>query len=344
MRINKESLIKSLDKVNEEIELSGSIKVVEGHTTIFESSYGYANRNEKIPNRVNTRFGIASGCKGFTAVAICQLVDKGLIKFNTTLKECLDIEFPHFDSNITVEHLLTHTSGIPDYFDEEVMEDFEELWEMLPMYKIKESKDFLPLFQNNKMKFSPGNRFSYNNAGFILLGLIVEKISGVKFTEYIEKNVFEPCNMTDSGYFSMDNLPERTALGYVFDEVRGSYKTNIYSLPIVGGADGGAFTTAEDMIKFWDALLNYRLLSEEITKIMLTPHVREEENSNEFYGYGIWIIKDGDEIEKYVLMGSDPGVSFRTYADARKDIKAVALCNKDEGSFAIMKAIDANIE
>ena len=131
------------------------------------------------------------------------------------------------------------------------MDDFEELWEMLPMYKIKEGKNFLPLFQNENMKFAPGERFSYNNAGFILLGLIVEKISGVKFTEYIEKNVFEPCNMSDSGYFSMDNLPERTALGYVFDEVRGSYKTNIYSLPIVGGADGGAFTTAEDMVKFW---------------------------------------------------------------------------------------------
>ena len=93
-----------------------------------------------------------------------------------------------------------------------------------------------------------------------------------------------------------------------------------------------------------DGLLNCRLLSEEITKIMLTPHVREEDNSNVFYGYGIWIIKDGDEIDKYALMGGDPGVSFRTYADARKDIKAVALCNKDEGSFAIMKAIDANIE
>ena len=158
---------------------SGAVLIQEKGEAVFAGGYGFANKAEAIPNTIDTRFGIASGCKIFTAVSVCQLIEKGLISFDTPLKDCLDVSFPEFDPRITVHHLLTHSSGIPDYFDEEVMEDeeFEEVWQARPMYNIRTPRDFLPMFQHQTMKFAPGTRFSYSNAGFIVLGLIVEQQS-----------------------------------------------------------------------------------------------------------------------------------------------------------------------
>lgn len=99
--------------------------------------------------------------------------------------------------------------------------------------------------------FQPGERFHYHNAGYILLGLIVEELTGLEFTEYIDKNIFLPCEMKNSGYFSMDQLPKNTALGYI-DEENGAWRTNVYSLPIKGSADGGAYITTSDMFRFWE--------------------------------------------------------------------------------------------
>ncbi len=103
---------------------------------------GYANQSECINNTIQTRFGIASGCKIFTAIGICQLVEKGFISFHTKLKDCLEIKFSNFDEDITIHQLLTHSAGIPDYFDESIMDNFEDLWKQTPMYLLKSLKDF----------------------------------------------------------------------------------------------------------------------------------------------------------------------------------------------------------
>ena len=118
------------------------------------------------------------------------------------------------------------------------------------------------------MMFAPGTKFHYNNAGFIILGLIIEEQTGIKFTEYIEKNIFNPIGMNDSGYFSLDRLPRHTALGYIKDETNQNWRTNAYSIPIKGGADGGAYVTAPDMLKFWVALFNNEILGKEYTKLL----------------------------------------------------------------------------
>jgi CubicO group peptidase (beta-lactamase class C family) len=212
------------------VQFSGAILFGTESETKFEQSYGFANRSEKIKNTTNTRFGIASGCKIFTAIAICQLVEKGLLEFGTLFSD-LGININQIDPRITVHHLLTHTSGLPDYFDEEFMADYESLWKTIPMYSMTSLKCFLPMFQDRAMNFDPGTRFSYNNAGFIVLGLIVEKLTGLSFNDYVQEHIFQVCGMSDSGYFRMDQLPERTATGYVGSE--DNWKTNIYSIPIV---------------------------------------------------------------------------------------------------------------
>ncbi|WNF23513.1 serine hydrolase [Mesobacillus jeotgali] len=332
---------KAFQEAHSRVDFSGTVLVQEGNGEAASASFGYANRAEQSKNNLGTRFGIASGCKLFTAIAICQLVEQGKLTFTTRLKDCLDIEFPNFSDEITIHHLLTHTSGVPDYFDEDVMDDFEELWIKRPMYQIRSLKDFLPMFQNEQMKFTPGETFHYNNAGYILLGLIVEQASGMEFTAYVEEYIFKKAGMMDSGYFSFDALPSDTALGYI-DLPDGSWKTNIYSLPVKGGSDGGAYVTVEDMSKLWKALLGQLLLKEETLNRLLTPHAQEDEIN--FYGYGVWIKKQDDDIFKYHVMGYDPGVSFHSaYYPADKTI-AVVCSNKSSGAYDILETIEETLQ
>ncbi|MBB6452674.1 CubicO group peptidase (beta-lactamase class C family) [Salirhabdus euzebyi] len=316
---------------------SGVVGIKEKDYSPFVTAYGLANRTENRANDIQTRFGIASGCKLFTAIAISQLVEKNLLSFDTRLKDCLDVSFPQFDNHITVHHLLTHQSGIPDYFDEEIMDDYESLWKQVPMYLIRTGADFLPLFQNEKMMFNPGEKFHYNNAGYILLGLMVEKVSGTSFTEYVEQNIFKLCSMDTSGYFSLDYLPSNSALGYI-DNRDGSWRTNVYSIPIKGGADGGAFVTAFDMISFWEALFSRKLLSESYTNILLSPHAKVKDGVH--YGYGLWMNSKEDFIWKYHVMGYDPGVSFHSAYYPDRKTQTVILSNNSTGAFPVMKEIE----
>ncbi|SFS46762.1 serine hydrolase domain-containing protein [Marininema halotolerans] len=319
---------------------SGSILIRDGEQ-IFEKGYGYANRSEQIQNTERTRFGMASGCKIFTSVAIAQLVEKGMLSYETYLKDCLPIPFEQFHPDITIHHLLTHTSGIPDYFDEEVMDDFEELWQSTPMYLIQSPSDFLPMFKDQPMKFQPGERFSYSNAGYILLGLIVEQLTGSKFTEYVEEKIFKASGMADSGYYRMDQLPEGTATGYIDHPEEKTWKANIYSVPIKGGPDGGAFTTVRDMESFWKALIQYQLIGKEHTEALLTPHVQS--NDHVYYGYGVWIVKKEGEVFKYLVFGSDPGVRLRSTYYVKSTVQNHILVNVDVSLQPIASWVDDRV-
>ncbi|MER2112948.1 MAG: serine hydrolase [Solibacillus isronensis] len=325
--------------VMNEVDFSGNVLVKRNNDLLQQHSIGFANRTHSILNNEQTRFGIASGCKIFTAVAICQLAEKGELSFDSKLSEILDIPFPRFDEEITIHHLLTHTAGIPDYFDEEVMEDFADLWVSQPMYLMRNGRDFLPLFQHEPMKLKVGERFHYNNAGYILLGLVVEQVSGKGFDDYVTENIFKRAGMEQSGYFELDALPRNTALGYI-EEEDGSWKSNIYSVPVKGGADGGAFITVEDMHRFWQALMKFELLGEAMTQQLLTPYIHTDDDYDRFYGYGVWIDKKEDSISKYHVMGYDPGVSFHSAYYPAIGLVSVVCSNKSEGAFDVFKEIE----
>ncbi|WP_367619082.1 serine hydrolase [Planococcus shixiaomingii] len=319
----------------EEMEFSGVVLLKQKDT--WSLAKGMADRANARPNAIATRFGIASGSKIFTAVVICQLVEEGLLSFDAMLSELLPDSFPDFP--VTIHQLLTHTSGMPDYFDEETMNDFEELWQELPMYRMKTASDFLPLFQNKPMLFEPGERFKYNNAGFIALGLVVEKITGQPFIEAVKERVFARAQMVDSGYFSLDRLPAQTAYGYIEEE--NGWRTNHYALPILGGADGGAFVTANDMVHFWERLMDYSLLSKDMTERMLTSHVTHEEHD---YGYGVWIRRQDETVTKYHVMGYDPGVNFHSGYYPEDGAVLTVLSNNSGGAFDIMKLIESTTD
>lgn len=321
-------------------DFSGVVQVRQEGKSLFGAGYGYANRADELPNTLDTRFGTASGTKTLTGVGICQLVEQGKLNFETRLAEVLDVLFPQFDPSVTVHHLLTHTSGVPDYFDEDIQDDYGALWLERPSYMVRSPRDFLPMFQNHAMQFVPGERFKYNNSGFVLLGLIIEAVSGQSYTDYVNQAILQAAGMSDSGFFALNQLPARTALGYVPME-NGQWRSNIFDIPIIGGGDGGVFVTAPDMGRFWDAVFNHRLMSSEMTKQFLLPHARYqwETGATSAYGYGIWMLPGEDSILRYYAQGGDPGVEFVSTVFPKEALDITVISNVDEGASDVYNAL-----
>jgi len=319
---------------------SGVVYLAKGDEVLFEEGYGFAIRSESIPNKSNTRFQMASGCKIFTSVAICQLVEQGQLGFDTLLSECVDVAFPNYAPDIRIHHLLTHSSGITSYFEKDVTPDYEALWQDLPMYKVRGPRDFLPLFQHKPMKFSPGERFDYNDGGYILLGLVIECVTGMNFSAHIQEKVFEPACMKDSGYFAMDQLPERTAYAYI-KKTDDTWRTNFFAVPIVGAPDGGAYTTAPDMARFWRELTGKRFLNAETTELLLEGQiVTSWKSPYTHYGYGVWIDRSEEAVRKYFVEGSDPGVALRSAVYAHQDLILTVIGNTGRALWSLYKEIE----
>lgn len=294
-------------------DFKGVISIEEHGKWIFKQAYGEADLANQRLNRLETKFPMASGSKVFIAVAILQLIEAKFISFESTIGELLPIEWHMIDPKITVFQLLTHTSGMPDYFDESLSTDYSKLWENYPNYRIRSSKDLLPLFIHKRMNFSKGQKFQYNNAGYVVLGLIIEAVTKLPFECQLDKMIFTPCGMTDTGYYELDRLPTHCATGYCLDEESQTYYSNIYSLDVKGSGAGGAYTTAKDMDRFWNHLLQGRLISSQLVNEMFSPQVKEE-----FYGYGVWLKSLEEGVYLPFVQGSDPGVSFISSFDKEK--------------------------
>lgn len=318
---------------------SGVVYLTGNEGVLFEGGFGCSILPEAILNRPHTRFQMASGSKIFTGVAICQLVEQGKLEFNALFSDCVDVDFPTYAPDITIRHLLTHCSGITSYFEEDVNPDYEVIWQDYPLYQVKRPGDFLPLFRHKPMKFTPGECFDYNDGGYILLGLVIEYASGMEFSEYIAKHVFEPAGMVDSGYFATDQLPERTAYAYIHND-DGTWRTNFFAVPIVGAPDGGAYTTAPDMVRFWKALIGNRLLGAEMTGLLLNDQIATTwEPPFTHYGYGVWIEKV-DKVRKFFVEGYDPGVALRSAVYPTEGKILTLIGNTSEALWPLYKKLE----
>ena len=306
-------------------EFRGNILIVQKDSVLFEYSNGYSDLANEIPNTYDTRFATASMGKTFVAAGILQLIEQEKLRFHDTLGKLLDLDLKSIDPDVTVEQLLTHTSGVPDYFDETVMDEYEELWIDYPSYKIRHNRDLIPLFINKPMMYQKGEKFQYNNTGYVLLAMIIEKISGMDFDAFLKENIFDVCGMKSSGYFEMDRLPARCANNYIYCDDTSDYRTNIYSVGAKGTGDGGAFITVRDLEAFWKGLLEHKILSEEMVKRMISKQSGNGEDPEEgYYGYGLWIIDNPNGKDYAYMQGLDPGVS------------AIAEYNPDNGMISIM--------
>lgn len=344
MPIDFQSLDQQIRSIQDPEPFSGSVYLTQADRVLFAHSYGYALRSERIPNRLDTRFQTASGSKIFTAVAICQLIETGRLTLDTRLQDCLPVVFPLFDEEITVRQLLTHTSGITSYFEEDVNPDYEALWQQVPVYRMRTPFDFLPLLEHKPMKFRPGERFEYNDGGFVLLGAIVEQVSGLPFRDYIQKHIFRKAHMVDSGYFAADRLPPRTALAYIQDP-DGFWRSNIFAVPVMGGGDGGAYVTALDWYQFWVALRTHKLLGEQMTRELLHPHVQTSDSPpNTHYGYGVWIHKQDQQPTAYFVEGFDPGVAMFSSVYPDQETILTVLGNATGAVWPVIKLFQSTFD
>lgn len=315
-----------------------------GGETLFAGRGGFADRVERRRAGPETLFASASGSKIFTACAVLSLVQEGRLGLDTRLKDALPgVDFPLFDPVVTVRHLLTHTSGVPDYFDEDAHPEADAyalLWQERPMYRMQSGRDFLPLFAHLPMKFAPGERFAYNNAGFILLELIVEAVSGQPFAQAVGERVLAPAGITSSGYFRSDCLPRNCAV-HIIDRPDGSWRTHIFSVPVVGGGDGGARVCAADWSRFWRALWAEKILARPLLDEMLTAQVATRSEPGYAYGLGVWRNTVMGTPCWYVV-GEDPGVQMVSALFPEAGVLMHMLSNIDAPAwdvyFALRKA------
>src|SRR5262245_1987645 len=197
----------ALDASIEAHAFSGVVSIRAGDDLLYERAARYADRSNGIRNSIDTRFGIASGTKFFTALAIGKLIEAQKLSLSTKLSDCIALDFPSYSPNITIRHLLTHTSGIPDYYDEDAITDFDNFSLSVPWYALRGPRDYLAAFPQGPMKFAPGERFSYSNGGYILLGVVIEALSGERYQDFVEQRIFRPSGMKHSGFFAMNRLP-----------------------------------------------------------------------------------------------------------------------------------------
>lgn len=318
----------------------GNIYVIKDNEILYENVTGFADLANEVQNSLETKFASASAGKVFVAVAILQLIEQGKMRFEDTLGTLLDMNLGQIDKDVTVRQLLTHTSGVPDYFDESVMEEYEELWIDYPNYKIRRNNDLFPLFMNKPMMYSKGEKFQYNNSGYVLLASIIEKITGMYFDEYLQKNVFDVCDMTSTGYYELDRLPAKCASNYIWCEDTKSYRTNIFSVDVKGTGAGGAFITVKDIASFWNGLISGKLLSKEMVERMFTKQSGDGSDEEEgYYGYGVWIIENENGMDIPYFQGCDPGVSFISEYNPNNNMISVFVSNYCDNVWKEMRKI-----
>ena len=315
----------------------GNIYIIKDNEILYENVTGFADLANEVQNSLETKFASASAGKVFVAVAILQLIEQGKMQFEDTLGTLLDMNLGQIDKDVTVRQLLTHTSGVPDYFDESVMEEYEELWIDYPNYKIRRNNDLFPLFMNKPMMYSKGEKFQYNNSGYVLLASIIEKVTGMYFDEYLQKNVFDVCDMTSTGYYELDRLPAKCASNYIWCEDTKSYRTNIFSVDVKGTGAGGAFITVKDIASFWNGLISGKLLSKEMVEQMFTK--QSGDGSEGYYGYGVWIIENENGMDIPYFQGCDPGVSFISEYNPNNNMISVFVSNYCDNVWKEMRKI-----
>jgi D-alanyl-D-alanine carboxypeptidase len=243
---------------------SGALLVAKNDHVLFSHAYGLADRKRGIPNTIRTRFRIGSMNKMFTAVAILQLVDAGKIELTAALGKYLT-HYPNRDvAKVTIHQLLTHTGGTGDIFGP----DFDQ-----HRTELRTLADYVRLYDKRGLEFQPGSDWSYSNYGFILLGRVIEKVTGQSYYDYVQQHIYAPAGMARSGSLPEDQaVPERST-GYTKPPEATASLPNTDTLPYRGTSAGGGYSTVEDLARFAQALFSHKLLSPDSTKLLITGKV-----------------------------------------------------------------------
>jgi CubicO group peptidase (beta-lactamase class C family) len=278
----KEKIDQLLANRSQQDKFSGSVLVARGDEVLFEGVCGLASQRYQIPNRIDTKFNLGSMNKMFTGVRTVQLAQEGKLDFQDTVGRHLP-DYPNQEvaEKVTIHHLLTHTSGLGSYFNREFVQSAKE--------RFRSIDDFLPLMVNEPLLFEPGTQWSYSNSGFLLLGKLIEAISGQSYFDSVREHIYGPAGMQDTDCYEMDDdSVQNLAMGYTRLFSPGKRTNNIFLHSYKGGPAGGGFSTVLDLHRFDQALRQHRLLNPEMTALLYsgkTP-VGPDENIQYAYGFG----------------------------------------------------------
>ena len=322
----------AVDAAADESGFTGVVAIDAGDERVLERCYGFAHRGLAVPNTSRTRFALASGSKTFTALAVLRLVEQGLLRLTDRVRPILGDDLPLIDDAVTIEHLLSHTSGIGDYLDEDADWQPDDYVLTVPVHALAETSAFLPMLEGHPQKFPPGERFGYCNQGFMVLALVIERVAGAGFHEFVEAEVFARAGLRHTGFLRSDDLPGDAALGYF--EATGN-RTNLLHLPVRGNGDGGAYSTVDDLHLFWRALLAGRIVGPALVAELTLPR-SDVPSEGMRYGAGLWLHATGPQL---VMDGYDAGAAARSFHDPASRTTATVLSNSSKGAGAVVDVV-----
>jgi len=256
---------------------AGAVLVARKDKPLFSGAYGLADREKKIPNKLTTRFRIGSMNKMFTAVAVVQLAQAGKIKLTDPIGKYLT-DYPNKDlaSKVTIHHLLTHTGGTGDFFGPEF--DAHRL-------ELRTLQDYVKLYGKRGLAFEPGSRWEYSNYGFLLLGVVIERVTGKNYYEYVQDYVYKPAGMISTGSLSEDEVVPERSIGYTKFGGGKTWRPNTDTLPYRGTSAGGGYSTVEDLLRFANALENHTLLDAHYSELLTSGKVDTPNGAKYAYGF-----------------------------------------------------------
>ena len=314
--------------------LSGMVRVDLDGELAFQEAFGLAYRGLGIANTTDTQFGIASGGKTFTALAVMSMVERGELSLETTARSVLGSDLPLIDDRVTVHQLLAHRSGIGDYLDEDLHDDTGDYVMTVPVHLLATTEQFLAVLDGYPMKSEPGEQFVYNNGGYMILALIAERASKVPYHDLVDERVCAPAGLRDTVFLRSDELPGRAAHGYLENE---GLRTNLLHLPVRGNGDGGIYTTAADIHTLWDAAYAGKVVSTETLETMTRPSGEVSADSLRC-GLGYWLDKTTDTVSMH---GFDAGVGFVSARDPGGRFTYTVISNKARGAWPVSERVNA---
>ena len=302
-----------------EDRFSGAVLVAQGGRVLFQKAYGLADREHGKSNRLDTQFRFGSMGKMFTAVSIMQLVEKGRIDLEAPIGRYL-AGYPNRDiaDKVTVANLLSHTGGTGDIFGPDFTQHKAAL---------RSTKDYVDLYGARAPLFAPGSRTAYSNYGFILLGRIVEQVSGLSYDEYIRRNIFRPAGMASTGNRPESETLPRRAISYMGSGAK--LKSAKETLPLNGTAAGGGYSTVGDFNRFLVGLTSHRLLRAETLQKLIDGGVKRTDG--QFAGFDFGRTDEG--AGRFIGHGGGaPGMSGSLQHFLKSGITVIVLANRDPGT------------
>lgn len=316
---------------------SGTVLIARGSEVLFEYACGAANKRYDVPNNPDTKFNLGSANKMFTAVAVAQLVERGLLSFTDTVDQYIDDTWlpASVTRRITIHHLLSHTSGLGNYFNETFFSGSRA--------RFRAIDDFKPLVRDDLPAFTPGERFEYSNSGMLLAGVIIERVTGMSYYDYVREAIYAPSGMLDTDCYDIDAPVPNLAMGYIplvdppNRRSASGWRENIFEHVAKGGPAGGGYSTVRDLQRFANSLVSGALVGPEMRQALWTDY------AGVGYGYGFNVEKtaSGTMIGHG---GGFPGVSasFRVALDTGYVV--IVLSNYDMGTFGLARCIEHAVD